>query len=136
MSKQIKPDIANPYEVSLSTNDSNVKRFHDHLISLIGKTIEVYLGDQSETLNFDEYSVPQNCSIFGKLIDVFDRFIILNCYYIDPRTKQLRQGNTLYVNAFQIRAMSEVNDKGSLADVFLHSKDAKLISKLILAEKK
>ncbi len=101
----------------------------------VGKVLEIYIGDQCETLNFEDFSVPQNCSIFGKLIDVLDRVIILDCYYIDPSTKALKSGNITYINSFQIRAMTEVNAKGSLADVFLHSKSAHKVRKLILAGK-
>lgn len=124
-------DTGNPYEVVCDVD--NIKKFSNELLNnFIGKTIEIYLGDVIETLNFDDYSVPQNCSIFGKLIDVLDRFIVLDCYFFDHKTKTLKNGNILYINAFQIRAMSEVNDKGSLADIFLHVNDVKIVRKLIL----
>lgn len=122
----------NPFEV-FNSNGDNLKKISDELLTRYkGKVLEIYIGDQVETLNFDDFSVPQNCSLFGKLIDVLDRFIILDCYYIDHKTKQLKTGHNLYINTFQIRAFTEIDGNGSLADVFLHVKDAKLVRNLLL----
>lgn len=127
-------DTGNPYEIVPESD--NLRKFSDELINKFkGKMIEVFLGEQSETLNFDDFSVPQNCSIFGKLVEVLDRFIILDCYYFDHAAKRLKSGCIIYINAFQIRAMAEVNNRGSLSDVFLHVNDAKTVRKLILQNK-
>ncbi len=138
MSKPEKPSIDNPFEMYNSSNGNgdNLKKFSDELLTKYkGKVLEIYLGDVVETLNFNDFSVPQNCSIFGKLVDVLDRVIILDCYYIDQKTKQLKNNNRIYLNSFQIRAMTEVNGVGSLGDVFLHVNDAKMVRKLILQGK-
>jgi len=125
--------IENPFE-SYNVLSGDLRKFSDELlIKFKGKVLEIYIGDQSETINYDDYSVPKNCSIFGKLIDVLDRFVIFDCYYIDPKTKTLRSENYVYINLFQIRAMTEVNGKGSLGDIFLSVDDSKAIRKLILA---
>src|SRR5271163_4101897 len=119
----------NPFD-PLAGGGDNLRKFSDELLTKYkGKILELYIGDQCETLNFDEFSVPMNCSIFGKLIDVLDRFIIIDCYYFDTRSKKLMTGNLIYINAFQIRAMSEVNGRGSLGDIFLHVNDAKTVRK-------
>lgn len=123
----------NPFEAYSSQNGENLKKISDELLNKYkGKILEIYIGDQIETLNFDDFSVPQNCSIFGRLVDVLDRFIIIDCFYIDKKTKSLKSGNHCYINAFQIRAFTEVNGSGSLADVFLHVNDAILVRKLLL----
>lgn len=135
MSKTPPSSPDNPFDAynSANGNGDNLRKFSDELLTKYkGKILELYIGDQCETLNFDEFSVPMNCSIFGKLVDVLDRFIIIDCYYFDPRSKRLMTGNHVYINAFQIRAMSEVNGKGSLGDIFLHVNDAKTVRKLIL----
>lgn len=125
------------FDLNSTTNGGdNLRKFSDELLNkFMGKTIQIYIGDISETLNFDEISIPQNCCIFGKLIDVLDRFIIIDCFYIDQQTKTLKTGCEVYINTFQIRAMSEVNHKGSLNDIFLHINDIKTIRKLILNQK-
>lgn len=127
-----KLEIDNPYEAYTAQSNDNLKKFSDVLLSKKGKILELYIGDQSETLNFDDYSVPKNCSIFGKLIEVLDRFVILDCFYMDPITKQLRNDNRVFINTFQIRAMTEVDGIGSLQDVFLSVDDAKRVRNLIL----
>ena|ERR1019366_895381 len=130
-----KPQSDNPYEAFSMNNGDNLRKFSDELLNKFkGKILEIYIGDQCETLNFEEYSVPKNCSIFGKLIDVLDRYLILECYYIDPRSKLLRSDLTVYINTFQIRAMTELDGKGSLDDIFTSATDADKIRKLLLAK--
>lgn len=121
---------------SPSLNSDGLRKFSDELISKKGKIFQFYIGDQSENIEFTDYSIPQNSCIYGKIAEVLDRFVKLNCYYIDPVTKKLRSENAIWLNTFQIRAMSELDGNGSLSDVFLHSKDASKIRKLILAENK
>lgn len=132
-----KPQTDNPYEAYNSANGSELRKFSDELLTKFkGKILEIYIGDQSETINYDDYSVPKNCSIFGKLVDVLDRFVIFDCYYIDQRTNELKSGNKIYINAFQIRAMTEVDGHGSLADIFLSVDAAKVIRRLLLNQGK
>lgn len=126
------PQLDNPFEAFGPTaNDDDVKKISDELLKFKGKIVEIYAGDQSEILNFEEFSVPQNCSIIGKLVDVLDRFIILDCFYIDAISKKLKSNNIIYVNTFQIRTWTELNGNGSLGDVFLSVNDAKVIRKLL-----
>jgi hypothetical protein len=63
-----------------------------------------------------------------------DRYLILECYYIDPRSKTLQSDLTVYINTFQIRAMTELDGKGSLDDIFTSATDADKIRKLLLAK--
>lgn len=117
---------SNPFEMFGEGNKKvEIGLFSDELIGLKGQFIELYIGDQCETMNYDETSVPQNSSIFGKLIEVLDRFVILECMYI--RNGEILTGNKVYLNAFQIRAMTVLNGRGSLQDVFLNVKDANMI---------
>lgn len=108
---------------------TELKLFSDELTSMIGSLVELYIGDQCMTMNYDEMSIPQNSSIFGKILDVLDRFVVLECLYIE--NGQLKKGNKIYINAFQIRAMTELNGIGSLQDIFLNAKDAQTIRKLL-----
>ena|ERR1700733_1398263 len=128
-----KPQLDNPFDAYNNTNgNGELRKISDELLNKYkGKVLELYIGDQYETLNFDDYSTPKNCSIFGTLIDVLDRFVIFDCYYMDQKTRELRSGNRIFINAFQIRAFTEVNGKGSLGDIFLSVDDAKEIRKLI-----
>lgn len=125
----------NPFEAFSTPQESGTpitpKTFHDELINLKGSYLEIYAGDQIESLEFDDYSVPYNGSIFGKLIEIFDRFIIIECMFIDKNTSELRTGNNVYINAFQIRAMTKLDGSGSLQDIFIDCRQANKIRNLI-----
>jgi hypothetical protein len=126
----LKPNNGDPYFAFNSEDKkAELKLFSDELLTLKGRYLELYIGDQCETMNYDETSVPQNSSIFGKLIDVLDRFIILQCLYV--RNGEVLTGNKIYINAFQIRAMTVLDGLGSLNDIFLNVKDAALVRSVI-----
>jgi hypothetical protein len=121
----------NPFEAYNAPDNNGLRKFSDELLSKFkGKVLEIYIGDQSETLNFEDYSIPKNCSIFGRLLEVLDRFVILQCYYIDNAGK-IRDDHTVYINTFQIRAMTEVDGKGTLQDVFLNVDAAKKVRTML-----
>lgn len=122
---------SNPFEMFGENNSPKpVKLFSDELISLKGKIIELYIGDESASYDFEEFSVRQNSSIFGELVEVLDRFIIIKCLFLD-RNNQLQFGNKIYINAFQIRAMCVLDGQGSLQDISLNVRDAKKVRELI-----
>lgn len=124
----------NPVEAFAAQQGEDYRKFSDELKDkFTGKIVEIYIGDQYETINFDECSVPQNCTIYGKLIEVLDRVIKIDCFYIDKITKEVKYGNIVYINSFQIRAMTEVNEQGSLSDIFLSIYDTAKIKKVALA---
>jgi len=130
-------DDANPIDVFASAqNSDNLRKFSDELLeNFMGKICEIYIGDQAEVLQFEDYSVPQNCIIYGRLVEILDRFVKLDCYFIDKQTKQLRSGNMVFINAFQIRAMTELNSHGTLNDIFLNAKSSEKVRQAILTGK-
>jgi hypothetical protein len=125
-------DSGNPFEAFAAHTNGELKKFSDELLTKMkGKLLEIYIGDQFETIEFDDYSQPQNCVVIGKLVDVLDRVIVLECYYVDKKTKELRKDNRVFLNSFQIRAMTELDGKGSLGDIFLSVNDAPKIRALV-----
>jgi|ERR1022692_1047273 hypothetical protein len=127
----VKKDETNPFEMFGGSNGDG-KKFNEELVkNFKGKILEIYIGDQSETLNFSETSTPQNCVIIGRFIEIWDRFLVLDCFYIDKATKQLTSGNKTYINTFQIRVWNEINGVGSLNDVFLDINSAAKIKRLL-----
>lgn len=122
-----KPDSFDP--LYALQQDLGGRKFSDELAEKFkGQMVELYIGDQYESLTFEDFSQQQNASIYGKLIDILDRFIILDCFYVD-KSGELHTGNMVYINTFQIRAMSAVNDNGSLNDIFLSAKDVAKVKK-------
>jgi hypothetical protein len=126
----------NPYDAYASSVSIDYNKSSDALLeSFIGKHLEIYIGDQVETLNFEDYSVPQNCIIYGKLVQVLDRFLVLDCFYVDKKTSQIASDNRVFLNKFQIRAMTELSESGSLNDIFLNAKSSEKVRKILLAHK-
>jgi hypothetical protein len=123
----------NPVDAFSANQPSTLRSFSDELLQKFhGKVCEFYIGDQAETISLEETSIPQNCVIFGRLVDVLDRFIIIDCYYVDGSGK-VKSGNLVYLNTFQIRVMSELDGNGSLNDVFLSCRSADKVRKAIRA---
>jgi len=117
------------FDPSYTSQDFSGKKFSDELVEKFkGKMIELYIGDQYESLNFEDFSQQQNASIYGKLIEVLDRFVILDCFFVDKKG-ELHTGNYVYINTFQIRAMTAIDGRGSLNDIFLSAKDVAKIKK-------
>lgn len=130
-----KVDQSNPFEAFAAQNgngNGELKKFSDELLTKYkGKMLEIYIGDQCETINFEEYSVPQNCIIYGKLIDVLDRMLVLECYYVNE-AKQIQPSSVIYINSFQVRLMTELNERGTLNDIFLSAKSSEKVRKALL----
>jgi hypothetical protein len=127
-------DSSNPYDAYNNQQNGDLQKFTDRLLALKGKIVEFYIGDQCETINYNDYSVPKNCSIYGIITDVLDRFVAVDCFYVNKKG-DLCSGNEVLINAFQIRMMTELNGRGSLADVFLDVKSADKVRKLLLSKK-
>lgn len=130
-------DPSNPFEL-YGGNGSNgdLRKFSDELKEkYIGKVLEIYIGDQYETLNFDDYSTPQNCIIYGRLLEVLDRFLVVNCFYIDKASGTLRDDNKVFISSFQIRAMTALDARGSLGDIFLSTNDGKKIHAMLTGKR-
>jgi hypothetical protein len=127
-------DNGNPVDVfSAASNTNDLPKFTDELLGLKDKIVEIYIGDQCETLNFEEFSTPKNCVIIGKIVEIFDRVVKLDCFYIDNKTGKLSNGNFIYLNQFQMRVMTVLDGRGALCDVFLDTKNSEKIRKTILS---
>jgi hypothetical protein len=112
---------------------SELPKFTDDLLALKGKIVECYIGDQGESIEFNDFSIPVNCVIIGRLCEVMDRAIQLDCYFIDQRTGALTSGHLVWINSFQLRVMTELNGVGRLNDIFLNSKSSEKVRKAILS---
>jgi len=120
-----------------SLNSDGLRKFSDVMLERCkNEIVEVYIGDQYETIEYEGFSQPQNATIFGRVIDILDRFIVLNCFYVDQATKEVKHDHVVFINSFQIRAMTIIDGKGSLDDIFLSTKDVSTIKKYLHLGKK
>lgn len=123
-------DNFDPLYAPQQTSD-NLRKFSDELLKMKGRIIELYIGDQYESLNFDDYSQQQNATIYGVIVEVLDRFIVLDCFYYDTKTGTVRSDNRIYINSFQIKAFTLLDGNGCLDDIFMSAKSAEKVRKAV-----
>jgi hypothetical protein len=124
--------FVNPF----ASNDGDLKKFSDELLGMKGEIVEIFLGEKYQSLSYSDGDVDENSVIYAKVIDVLDRFVKVHCYYIDPITKDIKDDNIVYINTFQIRALTVCNGNGSIDDIFLSSRASKKVRKAILSSGK
>lgn len=98
--------------------------------TLNGKIVEVYIGDNYENVNYDDATVNYAAVLVGKVVAAYAECLVLNCVYVDPKTKGHKFGNIVCLNERAIRTITEVDDTGVLKDTFLSTRDSRLIKDL------
>ena len=86
------------------------------------KYIEVYVGDAYEDVSTEHISTTYPAVFCGKVIMAYREALVLSCAYIGP-TRHLTMGNMIFINERAIRALTEVDGKGTLEDMMLRSKE-------------
>jgi hypothetical protein len=79
---------------------------------LIGKMIEVYTGDEFESLMYSEYNTLKYGVVYGKLIEVDEECIILEVTIGDKT-------NLMYMNSWQIKTICEPKTGMSTANMIV-----------------
>lgn len=119
-----------------STSIKTYRNILDVLDQMVGQYVELYIGEAYESIEYEDCSRPQISTIYGKVVECLDRFLVLDCFYVDQRTQEVKDNHRCYINAFQIRTFTTVDDGGSLDDIFLSAKHVSKVKKLIKAMKK
>jgi hypothetical protein len=101
-----------------------------------GKIIEVYVGDTYEDIKYEDSNKCYPAVVIGKVVAAFKECLVLNCAFIDQSSKKPRFGNIIFLNERSIRFITEVDSNGLLREVFLNSRDAKIIKDLMINENK
>ena len=96
---------------------------------LKGKIVEIYLGDVYEQINLTDVTINVNGTIVGKLIDADGDCLEMDCHYVDQDSKIPHMSNTIYINSYNIKAITEINGSGVLSDIFTKPKLSRKIVK-------
>jgi hypothetical protein len=96
-----------------------------------GKVVEVYIGDTAEDLKQEDSTQKVVAVLIGKVITAYAEMLVLDCAYVDQRTRELRFGNIVCLNERSVRTITEVDETGILRDTFLNSKDGKIMKGLM-----
>ena len=92
------------------------------------KFIEVYVGDSYEDISTEQISVTYPAVFCGKVIAAYRECLILKCAYAESH-HSMKLGNILFINERAIRALNEVDNKGTLEDMMIRSKETLEVKK-------
>lgn len=99
--------------------------------ALKGKVVEIYVGDTFEDIKYDDSSTKIVAVVVGKVIDAYAECIVLDCAYADQNTGKLKFGNIICLNERAIRFLTEIDEVGMLRDIFISTRNGKLIKDLL-----
>lgn len=112
------------------------KTFAEFLSELFtGKYVEIYLGDSYEEVSTEQISTNYPAVFCGKVITAFKECLVLNSVYVDKQSNKMKLGNMLFVNERAIRGLTEIDGQGIMEDMFLRSKETKIIKDNFVGKK-
>jgi hypothetical protein len=86
------------------------------------KFIEVYVGDSYEDVSTEQISTTYPAVFCGKVVGAYRECLIMNCAFVGGN-RHLQLGNMMFVSERAIRALNEVDGRGTLEDMMLRSKE-------------
>ncbi len=99
------------------------KTFAEFLAELFAnKFIEIYVGDSYEDVSTEQISTAYPAVFCGKVVTAYRECLVIECAYV-ASGNHIKLGNYLFVNERAIRALNEVDGKGTLEDMMLRSKE-------------
>jgi len=115
---------------AIKSMEGSGKTFAEFIAELFkNKFIEVYLGDAYEQISTEQISMEYPCVFCGKVIGAYKECLILSAAYVDSN-KKIVLGNLVFINERAVRALSPLEDKAPLEDMFLRSKEASHIKSM------
>lgn len=107
------------------------KTFAEFLVEVFkDKFVEIYLGDEYESVSVEQISTPYPAVFCGKVVAAYKECLVISCVYVNEQ-KKMQTGNLLFINERAIRALDEIDGNGVLQDLFWRSADSKsLVNKL------
>ena len=123
-------------ESAVAKLDKSGKTFAEFLVEIFkDKFIEVYVGDAYEDVSTEQITTSYPAVFCGKVISAYRECLILNCAYLGS-TGHLEMGNMMFINERAIRALNEVDGKGTLEDMMLRSKATLNIKQMFHSDNK
>jgi hypothetical protein len=112
------------------------KTFAEFLaVTFKDKFVEIYVGDSYEDVSTEQVSVTYPAVFCGKIVAAYRECLIINCAHA-ASNHHLELGNILLINERAIRALTPVDEKGTIEDMMLRSSETTSISKIFKHEKK
>ncbi len=86
------------------------------------KFIEIYVGDSYEEVSIDQISTAYPAVFCGRVVAAYRECLVIDCVYTN-QASNLQMGNLVFISERAIRALNEVDGKGTLEDMLLRSKE-------------
>lgn len=86
------------------------------------KFIEIYVGDSYEEVSVDQVSTAYPAVFCGKVVTAYRECLVISSVFVNNSNK-LQLGNLMFISERAIRALNEVDGKGTLEDMLLRSKE-------------
>lgn len=92
------------------------------------KLVEIFVGEMYETLHQADFSYNSPMIICGRLVDGVGDCLILDSFHLNEDHKR-EFGNIIYINGYNIKAITELNTNGTLKEVLTNSTFYKKVKK-------
>ncbi len=99
--------------------------------TLKGRVVEIYVGDTFEDIKYEDSTTKVVAVVIGRVIETYAECIVLDCAYADQVTGKLKFGNVICLNERAIRFLTELDESGQIRDIFLSTRNGKLIKDLM-----
>ncbi len=109
---------------SIQNLQGSGKTFAEFLVEVFkDKFLEIYVGDSYEDVSTEQVSTAYPAVFCGKVVGAYRECLIINCAYVAPG-RHLKMGNMMFINERAIRALNEIDGKGTLEEMMLRSKES------------
>jgi len=111
-----------------SCNDAGrTKTFAEFIAEVFaGKFIEIYLSDSYEEVSMEQTSQNYPAVFCGKVVAAYRECLVLNSIFINKH-HAMQLGNLMFLSERAIKAVNEIDGKGTMEDMFLRSKESLII---------
>ena len=86
-----------------------------------GRFVEIYVGDAYEDVSTEQISTTYPAVFCGKVLGAYRECLIIVSAYTNHHKLEL--GNIMFISERAIRALNEVDGRGTLEDMMLRSKE-------------
>lgn len=105
-----------------ANDGGRTKTFAEFIASLFhGRFVEIYLSDSYEEVSVEQISTNYPAVFCGKVVGAYKECLVINAAYVQG--KQVQLGNYMFLSERAIKAINEVDGRGTLEDMFLRSKE-------------
>ncbi len=95
------------------------------------KLVEIYLSDSYEEVSTEQISQNYPAVFCGKVIAAYRECLVINCAYVN-HSNRLQLGNLMFLSERAIKAISEVDGRGTIEDMFLRSKETFVVKEVFM----